>query len=86
MEIIKKSKEEKIEIGDLIEYRGQIGILTYMQEAFVRKLTEQDLEFPYIMFDLQTGEKILAHASLEGVNSNEEIKLLAKNKDITLTY
>lgn len=79
MQIIKRDKPEQvIEAGDLVaEPDSDVACwLGYKEDG--------NLEFPYILLSAQTGAVMDAYRNLEGIRQN--CTLLAKNKDITLTY
>lgn len=78
MQIIKKENPlEVIEIGDLVvEPESDVACLV------ADKIN--DSEFPYPLISIHTGKVVDFYSNIEAIR--EYCRLLARNKDITLTY
>lgn len=79
MQIIKKDRPEQIiEVGDLVtEPDSDVACL-------VGGELELECRFPYPLISVQTGDVVDYYDGLKSIR--RECTLLAKNKDITLTY
>lgn len=79
-------KEKMIEVGDIVSYKGETCIVIFQEETFVEDIEEKiELQFPFGLINLNTGELENAFPYLEGLNNHHDTKLLCKNDKAKLT-
>lgn len=91
MKIVKGEKPKyDIQIGDLVEYEGKECMVSYLKTIITCKNNDiceyVTLQYPYRLLNLKTGKIIQGYSDLETLNNSDNIKLLAKNKDIVMKY
>ena len=72
MEIILNEKNNKVEIGDIIEQDGELFLVTFNKQA----------DYPYILVNLNTCDQCTGYKTLKALE--HECDLVCKNKNIAL--
>lgn len=79
MKIVRK-EEKTINVGDIISYRGDDCLV-------VRNRFPNEGSYPFGILDLKTCIIVNSYCSLEALaNSNENISLIEKSENITISY
>ncbi len=85
MKIEMKPENTIIEVGDIVEYEGEVCIVGFIEDCAVTLYGESyQLRFPYVLLSLNTGLDVNAYVSLDAINSSTMCKLLSKSEHATL--
>lgn len=85
MKIEMKHENTIIEVGDIVEYEGEVCIVGFIEDCVVTLDGESyKSRFPYVLLSLNTGLNVNAYLSLDVINSSTKCKLLSKSEHATL--
>ena len=87
MKIEMKPENTIIEVGDIVEYEGEVCIVGFIEDDVCIVTLDNEyykLKFPYVLISLNTGLYVDAYVSLDAINSSTMCKLLSKSEHATL--